>query len=324
MTTRNSPRICLAPLRGLTDSIFRNTYATFYSGIDWAVTPFLTTVKGSRIKASHLREVLPENNQRLPVIPQILSKSADNFIPLAAALHDMGYGIINWNLGCPFPMVAKKNRGSGLLPHPHLVDAFLDRVLNAIPNRLSIKLRLGYDDPEEIKELLPIFDRYPLDCLIIHPRTGKQMYTGRPDESAFEACLGMTSHTVVYNGDIVTKGDMERLRCRFPTIKTWMIGRGVLADPLLPGRIKNHLKNETDEIDQFRKFHEALLNAYGAVLDGPGHLLNRMKGFWYYFSRIFDDKFRLLKKIHRTRTLEHYRETLEKFFMDAPKRKIAF
>jgi tRNA-dihydrouridine synthase B len=323
MTTQNSPEICLAPLRGLTDSIFRNTYATFFSGIDWAVTPFLTTVKGSRIKASHLREVLPENNQRLPVVPQILSKSADNFIPLAIALYEMGYGSINWNLGCPYPMVARKKRGSGLLPHPDLVDGFLERVLNTIPNRLSIKLRLGYHDTSEIKLLLPILNRYPLDCLIIHPRTGKQMYDGRPDESAFEACLGMTSHSVVYNGDIVTKGDMDRMQSRFPSIGTWMIGRGILADPFLPGRIKKHTTGQTDEIDHFRKFHDALMSAYGAVLFGPGHLLNRMKGFWYYFCQSFDDGSRLLKKIRRTRTLDHYQETLEKFFLSAPKRKNA-
>lgn len=321
MTVRGSTEICLAPLRGLTDSIFRNTYASFFSGIDWAVTPFLTTIKGSRIKVAHLREVLPENNQRLPVVPQILSKSADNFIPLATTLYDLGYGIINWNLGCPFPMVARKKRGSGLLPYPDLIEAFLEKVLNTIPNRLSIKLRLGYHDHDEIAAIMPIFDRYPLDCLIIHPRIGKQMYNGRPDEGAFEACLRTTSHTVIYNGDINTKADMDRLQHRFPTIGTWMIGRGILRDPFLPARIKGLLKNENDEIDHFRKFHDALLNAYSAVLYGPGHLLNRMKGFWCYFAGIFDDGPGLLKKIHRARSLEHYLEILETFFLGVPKKK---
>ncbi len=123
------PRICLAPLRGLTGAIFRNTYAEYFAGIDWGVTPFLNTMQRAVLKPSQLQEILPENNRAIPMVPQIISKTAEKFIPLAKAIFDLGYDTINWNLGCPFPRVARKLRGSGLLSHPELIDAFLEKTL---------------------------------------------------------------------------------------------------------------------------------------------------------------------------------------------------
>ena len=104
-----------------------------------------------------------------------------DFINLAVRLFDLGYMSVNWNLGCPFPMVAKKKRGSGLLPYPENIDAFLEKTVSSIPNRLSIKTRLGRRHINEIFKLMPIFNQYPLEEIIIHPRTGKQMYDGKTD-----------------------------------------------------------------------------------------------------------------------------------------------
>ena len=196
-------QICLAPLKGITDALFRNTFAEFFDGVDWAVTPFLSTTSGPRVKTSHLKDVLPENNRRLPVVPQVMSKRAENFLPLAMALRDLGYDTVNWNLGCPYPMVAKKGRGSGLLSNPEAIERFLDRVLASMPHKLSIKMRLGRHREDEIFQLLPILNRYPLKEVIIHPRTGVQMYNGVPNLDVFEKCLTLCRHPVIYNGDIV-------------------------------------------------------------------------------------------------------------------------
>ncbi|MFZ1985702.1 MAG: tRNA-dihydrouridine synthase family protein [Desulfatitalea sp.] len=307
------PRIFLAPLRGLTGAIFRDTYAEFFDGIDSAVAPFLTTIQGSRIKPNQLKELLPENNRRMPVVPQILSKTADKFIVLAKALFDLGYDTVNWNLGCPFPMVARKKRGSGLLPHPDLIEAFLEKTLAAIPNRLSIKTRLGHHCAEEILALLPLFNNYPIAELIIHPRTGVQMYTGRPDVDSFARCLPLCGCPVVYNGDIYTREDFETLRERFPTVNGWMIGRGVLGDPFLPAAIKGLSTNRSDRIDRFRRFHDALYERYAQVRHGPAHLVDSMKGYWAYFAAFFPDGEGLLKQVRKTHSAEHYQELVGRF-----------
>lgn len=307
-------KLCMAPLRGLTGAVFRNTYGEYFDGIDWAVTPFLTTVQGTRIKPSQLKDVLPENNLHIPVVPQILCKKSENFISLAKALNDLGYGTVNWNLGCPFPRVAKKLRGSGLLPHPDLIDAFLESVCSQVPNRISIKLRLGRREPEEIFALLPVFNSYPLKELILHPRTGIQMYTGTVDLDTFEKCLGLSRCPVIYNGDILTRHKFEVLRERFATIDTWMIGRGLIINPYLPEEIKGKTTESVDRVTHFRQFHDTLFERLSDIRNGPAHLVDAMKGYWAYFSYAFKDGARLLKKIRKTQRLERYRQLVDHFF----------
>jgi tRNA-dihydrouridine synthase B len=308
------PKICLAPLKGVTDAIYRTTYAEFFGGVDWSITPFLTTVQGTRVKPNHLRQVLPENNRSMPAVPQIISKTAANFIFLAQALSDLGYASVNWNLGCPYPMVAKKGRGSGMLPDPERVVAFLDLVLTAIDIRLSIKMRLGRFCSDEIEDLLPRLNGYPLESITIHPRTGVQMYSGRPDLEAFERCLALTRHPVIYNGDIVRRADYEVLQARFPQIDTWMIGRGVIMDPFLPSDIKWPHKDRGDRILKFRAFHDRLFERYQEALSGPSHLLDRMKGLWRYFSEGFENGQELRKRIHKTARIEHYLDVVQHHF----------
>lgn len=312
--THTMPLICLAPMRGLTGAIFRDTYARFFDGIDWAVTPFLTTIQGPRIKPSQLQEVLPEHNTRMPIVPQILSKTASKFIVLARALYDLGHDTVNWNLGCPFPRVAQKMRGSGLLPHPERIDAFLDTVLAAIPNRLSIKLRLGRRQPEEIFALLPVFNRYPIEALIIHPRTGVQMYNGKPDLDTFARCLVQCRCPVIYNGDIASPGGFADLSGRFPGVSAWMIGRGVLSDPFLPAAIKGIEQRALDRVARFRQFHDALYERFAQVRHGPVQLADTMKGYWNYFACAFQQGERLLRKIRKAQRAEAYRQVVDGFF----------
>jgi tRNA-dihydrouridine synthase len=304
----------LAPLRGFTEYIYRNAFSRHFSGFDIAMAPFISTMSDARLKDKHLKDVLPENNQAMPVIPQILGNNAEDFILLAKRLFDLGYETVNWNLGCPFPMVAKKQRGSGLLPYPQKIEAFLEATIAAIPNRLSIKARLGREKTDEILTLLEIFNRYPLDEVIIHPRTGKQMYDGVPDLDMFEKCLEISVHTTVYNGDINDLETFNKFSNRFKTIDRWMIGRGALINPFLPDTIRNGKDGSADRVAEFRAFYEDLFEHYRIEFHGPGHLLDRMKGFWTYFSQSFKDGHKIKKKIHRSPKLDRYLKIVDRFF----------
>jgi len=304
----------LAPLRGFTGYIFRNAFMRHFGGFDVAVSPFIPTVPAARVKKTHLNDVLPANNRSVAVIPQIIGNNPADFIPLAQRLFDLGYETVNWNLGCPFPMVAKKQRGSGLLPHPQKIEAFLEATLPAIPNRLSIKARLGRKKTDDILPLLAIFNRYPLDEVIIHPRTGQQMYDGEPNLDMFEKCLDVSAHSLVYNGDINDLATFKLYSQRFKTVDRWMIGRGALINPFLPAAIKNGQDDVADKVKAFRAFYDDLFAQYRRDFSGPGHLLDRMKGFWTYFSQAFKDGRNIKKKIHRTRKLDRYLEIVERFF----------
>jgi len=311
-----APRLILAPLKGFTDVIFRDTFAQHFDGFDSAMAPFIATVAADRLTDKHVRDLLPNQNTRMPIEPQILGNTAEDFVFIARRLFDMGYPDVNWNLGCPFRPVTKKRRGSGLLPFPEQVDAFLSKTLPAIPGRLSIKMRLGRNTPDEILRLLPVLDRYPLKEITIHPRTARQMYTGSPDLEMFQACLDQIRHQVVYNGDITYLQGFHTLAARFPSVDSWMIGRGALSNPFLPAIIKKGRDGVTGKLEKFKAFYEDLFFRYQERLCGPGHLLNHLKGFWTYFAGAFENSEDIGKRIHRTFTLPRYIETISRFFAE--------
>jgi tRNA-dihydrouridine synthase B len=310
-------QLILAPLRGFTDAVFRNAFVRFFGGFDRALAPFVPTVSAPVVRDRLLRDFRPEDNRALPAEPQLLGNRPEDFIRMAARLFDLGYETVNWNLGCPFPMVAKKGRGSGLLPFPDRVDAFLEQTIPALPGRLSIKTRLGRYSAAEIDALLPIFNRYPLAELVVHPRTGVQMYEGRPDPDGFARCLAGSVHPTIYNGDIRSPRTLETLRKRFPEVAGWMIGRGAVADPFLPARLRG-AATPSDAAERFRRFHDHLEAAYAERLEGPGHLLGRMKSFWSYFGPSFAGGQALMKRVHRSQGMDAFRNHVNRFFDGDP------
>ncbi|MFH1155366.1 MAG: tRNA-dihydrouridine synthase family protein, partial [Pseudomonadota bacterium] len=261
----------------------------------------------------------PENNRNIPVIPQILGNSPEDFIHLARVIADLGYGTVNWNLGCPHSKVAKKRRGSGLLPWPDDIDAFLDAVMGKISCGLSLKVRLGRGDGSEIFRLLPVLDNYPLDEIIVHPRTGVQMYTGVADVDAFDRIRKQTRHVLVYNGDITGPGFFGTVQTRFPEIRRFMIGRGVLANPFLPSQIKGTSRDFGQDLDVLRAFHDDLFGEYCRFLKSPIHLTGRMKGIWSFLALSFDDCHKALKRIHKSEQVRDYTAAVDLFFHGKPR-----
>ena len=311
----------MAPLMGVTNYVYRSTYSKYFKGYDRAIAPFIASCGAERIKPKYFRDILPERNKlKYLLIPQIISKDAKDFIVMVNAMHDLGYGNINWNLGCPFPMVRKKMRGSGLLAHPDKIKLFLDQVMPNIPAKLSVKVRLGCEDSTELLVLMPIFDTYPLEEIIIHPRTGSQMYGGSVDLLVFERCLDVTKHKVVYNGDINSLENFNRLKERFSNVFRWMIGRGGIVDPFLPGKIKgSDPKPNGKKVKHLYAFHNALFLEYSKELSGPGHILDKMKEVWSYWHKAFLQGETLYKKICRTKKLDKYSRDVSLFFEGKPK-----
>ncbi|MDY6904678.1 MAG: tRNA-dihydrouridine synthase family protein [Thermodesulfobacteriota bacterium] len=307
-------KLYMAPLKGFTDHLFRSTFAAHFGGFDLAVAPFISSKKDRKTKERYVKDVLPENNARLRVIPQILSKSPEDFVYLANYLYDLGHETVNWNLGCPYPTVAKKGRGAGMLPHTESICTFLDHAIPALKPALSIKTRLGWQTGDDLFRLVPYLNRYPLKELIIHPRTGIQRYDGAVDLDAVERLMAVVKIPLVYNGDIRRLEDFQLLSRRFSGINRWMIGRGCLADPFLPGNIKTGKTERIDGILKIKRFHDAMFDAYCAALDGPAHVLNKMKGLWGYFEQMFEACSKTMKKIRKTRNTDNYRELVAGFF----------
>ena len=315
--TKDDTTIILAPLQGFTDVTYRNVFSDHFSGVDEAVAPFISTMGQMRLKPSRIKDVDPENNKKLFVIPQILGNVAKDFIFLADHLYEMGHKKINWNLGCPHSKIANKQRGSGLLMYPDKIDAFLDTVLPRISNTLSVKLRLGRRSKDEIFKVLPVLDKYPLDEIILHPRTGIQMYEGTSDHGTFEKAFLCSRHALTYNGDIIDLNTFHTVQKKFPSIRRFMIGRGILSNPFLAEDIKGILANK-NQIERLKNFHDALFNSYQKIFSGPTHLTGRMKGFWTYLGPSFKESKKPLKNILKANSISKYQDMVEDFFKTEP------
>jgi tRNA-dihydrouridine synthase B len=311
--------IYLAPLQGITDRIYRNLFPVYFKGVDAAIAPFISSSKKMKQDNKLLREFYPENNTGIPTIPQIMSSTPADFVMIANKLHDVGCRTVNWNLGCPYPMVVRKGRGAGMLCDPSRVESFLDAAMPFLRPNLSIKLRIGLKYPDEVLELMPIFNRYPMEELIIHPRTGAQMYEGKVDLDIFEQCLGLSKHRVVYNGDIDSFEKFEWLSKRFESVDRWMLGRGLLANPFLAEKIKFKTeKPYAEKIKIIRAFHDHLFDEYLKILSGPSHITNKMKAVWTYLGGFFEDGAKIKKRIWKTHHRDNYLDVVNKVFSEAP------
>lgn len=271
--------LILAPMQGLTELLFRRAYEqVFPHALDVAVSPFISLTHGSLKDAlKKISDVLPENNLgSIPVIPQILGRETQEFVELANRLYDLGYDEVNWNIGCPMRRVAAKHRGSGILPYPDEVEEVLNAVVPNLKPQLSVKMRLGYYKCDEIFELIPILNDIPLKNVTIHPRIGKQIYSGVPDMDTFSQVLPLIKHPVIYNGDVCTAEGFNVIRSRFPQIEDIMIGRGILYDPLLPLKIKGITANK----DKGREFIQVLIEA---IVNRPITVqakIRKIKEYW--------------------------------------------
>ncbi|NLL14363.1 MAG: tRNA-dihydrouridine synthase family protein [Fibrobacter sp.] len=303
----------LAPIRGITDHIFRNTFEKFFARFDFQITPFIPTVKGSFVNPCILRDIDPSYNDIKRVVPQIIGNSPQEIKVLANKICELGYSTVNLNFGCPHAPVTKKKRGAGILPYPDMIRSILDQL--PFQNcSFSVKIRLGLENENDIEKTIPLFNEYPLSEVIIHPRTGIQMYKGSVNLDAFQRCLSLSRHILVFNGDIFSSEDFIHKQKLFPQINRWMLGRGVLYNPFLLGILRG--QNPDCNITYLRNFHDEIMEQSSQILSGPSHLLGKMKGLWTYMASSLVDGKRILKKIQKTSSLKNYNELIDRLFND--------
>lgn len=296
-----------SPLQGFTDFRFRNAINQYFGGIDTYYSPYIRLNGKMEIKPSYQRDLLPENNSDIEVIPQVITNDPDEFLFVAKYVQELGYKELNWNLGCPYPMVTKSGMGSGLICNTQKINAVLDKAHSESDIIVSMKMRLGYDNAQEILDVFPILDTYPLKNIAIHARLGKQLYKGGVQLDDFQKCIENTKHKLYYNGDITSVTKFREMQERFPSIDHWMIGRGLIADPFLPSMIKKDTTEYPDnKMELFSAFHDTLYEGYSQSLSGPAHILLKMHHLWEYFSVIFSNPHKVMKKIKKTKNIRNY------------------
>ena len=300
-----------SPLQGFTDFRFRNAFHKYFGGIDTFYAPYIRLNGKMVIKNSYQKDLQPENNTTLEVIPQVMTGDADEFLFVIKYIQSLGYKELNWNLGCPYPMVTKQGMGSGLICNPEKIDLILKRAHEETDVVVSMKMRMGYENAEEILAVFPILDSYPLKNIAIHARIGKQLYKGGVDLDAFQKCVESTKHKLYYNGDITTVAKFQEMQERFPSIDHFMMGRGLISDPFLPSMIKNNTTEyPKDRWKIFSEFHDTIYQQYDEALSGPTPIKMKMQGFWEYFAQSTSNPHKAFKKIKKANNPKAYQQAV--------------
>lgn len=302
-----------APLEGVTGYIYRNAHAAFFNNADKYFTPFLSPNQHGRFSSKEINDILPEHNEGVVVIAQILTNNAQDFIRTAKQLKAYGYDEINLNLGCPSGTVVAKGKGSGFLANPEALEVFLDQIFEEAVTKISIKTRIGKDVPEEFDRLMELFNKYPMEELIIHPRVQKDYYKNTPNMDAFKKGLEQSRHEICYNGDIFTTKDYEQFNHAFKDVEMMMLGRGLIANPGLIGHITEQRALDKEVL---RAFHDKLYMDYQSVLSGDRNVLFKMKEVWFYMIHMFSDYEKYAKKIRKAQRFGEYEIAVSNLFKE--------
>lgn len=275
-----------APMEGITGQHFRRAHSRWFGGVERYYIPFLSPTQTHVFSKKEWQEVLPEHNEGLHAVPQLLTRSADDFVWAAKELAAVGYQEVNLNLGCPSGTVVAKGKGSGFLARLQELEVFLDEIFSACSLKISIKTRLGLTDPKEFIPLLKLFQRYPIQELIIHPRVQKDFYRHPARREVFAELLPECTLPVCYNGDLATAGQCADFCRKFPAVEAIMLGRGLIGDPALARKAAGGPASDKDTL---RSFHDQLYEDYCAAFNSRHNAMMRMKEVWFYLIGLFED-----------------------------------
>ena len=308
----------LAPLDGITKLVFRQVWHRHFGGADRYFIPFFSPTDHHTITPRDFRELDPAANEGLPSVPQIMTCRADDFIWGAQRMAELGYTEVNLNLGCPSGTVTAKGKGSGFLRDPEGLDRFFEQVFREVDVAVSVKTRLGIEDPAEFPRLLEIYNKYPISCLTIHARVQKEKYRGAVHLDDFGLALENSRNPLCYNGDLRTVAEVRAFEERFPTVESVMIGRGAVADPALLRKLRGGSAATREELQAFtRDLYESYQEFYGQV----GTAAQRMREVWFYLIHLFDDADKLNKQMRRFKRPGEYEAAEAAIFAELPLRQ---
>ena len=299
----------MAPLESVTTWIYRQAHAKIYGRLDKYFIPFLEPHEKRDFKTRELQEILPEHNENIYAVPQILTNRSEGFIKLAKALKDWGYEEVNLNLGCPSKTVVTKGKGSGFLAKPEELERFLTEIFDALSGevKISVKTRIGKENPEEFPALLELFNKYPMEELIIHPRVQKDGYGNVPRLELYELAEKQSVNPLCYNGDLYTREQIRNFAERFPGTERLMFGRGFLRDP---GLLYNEGKDSKDIFEKFWAFHDLVYEGYQERNMGDRNVLFKMKELWSYQVYQFSEPERLFKTFKKVQDCNEYEQMI--------------
>ncbi len=299
-------KIFAAPLQGYTEAPFRHLHAALAGGIDTYFSPFLRIEHGE-VRRKDLRDITDALNGNHHLIPQIIFRDTDEFDRLTDAVLQSGFREIDLNMGCPFPPQTGKGRGAGFIARIAEAEKIAARIIGLQGEvSFSVKMRLGKEKDDEWRQLMSLLNSMPLSHVTLHPRTAREQYSGALHLDMAREFISAIRHPVVFNGEINSVDDAEKICHMFPDLHGLMLGRGLLANPLLTQEIRRGTPtaDSREILDTCLRIHDSLLAHYRETLCGDAQILSKIKPYWDYSENLIGHK--SAKAIHKANSLKNY------------------
>lgn len=298
-------KILFAPLQGYTEDAYRRFHNEIFGGIDTYYTPFVRLEHG-KVRSKDMRDIRPEYNEGVNIVPQVIASGAEELHTLLDVIIPLGYKKIDINMGCPFPLQTRHGRGAGLLASPDRIREITDCMKEHDEMDFSVKMRLGLDDANQWKAVIPILNDVPLTHITVHPRIATQQYKGEIDMDSFRLFADECRHPLVYNGEIHTVEDIHRIENEFgDRLAGIMIGRGLLARPSLAREYKDGAtESEASLVRDILRLHDMMQAHYAKMIPGEDQQLGKLHTFWDHLEPTIGRK--QWKKIVKAGNMKNY------------------
>jgi tRNA-dihydrouridine synthase len=303
----------MAPMEGITDSIYRRLHHKYFPGVDRYYTPFFSPTVHRALSPRESRELPIANTIDVQVIPQLLTKVPEDFIWMTGVCKELGYTEVNLNLGCPSGTVTAKSKGAGMLREPSLLQNFLDNIFSNTALPISVKTRLCFDNRDEFYSLLDIYNQYPIVELTIHPRLRKDFYTGNIDMDMFDFAVHNSQSPLCYNGNLCSNNQIIQFSKAYPQIQAVMLGRGLVGNPgmLTPGGT---------DVQVLANFLDELMEEYAVNFGRARNAMFRLKENWRYLFCLFEQDMKLQKRLRKATTIQEYKSVTHEILYNLPMR----
>lgn len=233
--------LALAPMQDVTDWAFWKLIQT-HGGADFYVTEYFRVHNDSKPEKWIVKS-LAENPTGRPAAAQMIGNDITALVRTARELQKLPIVAVDLNLGCPAPVVYRKCAGGGLLRDMPLVDRILGALREVVTVKLTVKTRIGFDDPAVFEELLPILRKHQVDLVTVHGRTVKEMYRSAVHYDFIARAVEELPCPVIANGNVYS-ADKALDVLRETGAAGVMIGRGAIRNPWMFRQIRERLAGE--------------------------------------------------------------------------------
>jgi len=314
-----SPATVLAPMAGVTDTVFRRLIRN-QGGCGLIMTEFTSShgvIHSLRTKKQTrtFRYLFFEPEEH-PISAQLFGSDPQVMADAAKACEDFGFDIVDINFGCPVNKVVKCNGGSGLLRNLPLVEEILRKVRAAISIPLTMKFRAGWNDRELVAiQMAKLAENCGLQAVALHPRTREQGYSGQADWSRIaQVKAAVANIAVIGNGDIVTPEDAVRM-VRETGCDAVMVGRTASSNPWIFRQIQQYLETGTYIHPEERQRFEIMRTYYGMLCErAQPDLVGKMKQFATYFTHGVRNGSKLRAEIYKATEAAQILDQVDAFF----------